>query len=56
MTAIRFVRGDDPRERLRTLTIEVADRPGIEQRAAQRGYRVAETGVEFCGVRFALAS
>jgi Glyoxalase-like domain len=56
MTAIRFVRGEDPRERLRTLTIEVADRPGIEQRAAQRGYPVAETGVEFCGVRFALAS
>jgi Glyoxalase-like domain len=56
VTAIRFARGDDPRERLRTLTIEVADRPGIERRAAQRGYPVAETGVEFCGVRFALES
>jgi hypothetical protein len=53
MTAIRFARGDDPRESLRTLAIEVADRDGIEKRAAQRGYPVKETGVEFCGVRFA---
>lgn len=54
MTAIRFVKGSDARESLRTLVIEVADKAGIEKRAAQRGYPVADGGVEFCGVRFAL--
>jgi hypothetical protein len=34
--------------------IEVADRAGIEKRAAQRGYPVTDAGVEFCGVRFEL--
>ena len=56
MTAIRFAKGPDSREALRTLVIEVADRAGIEQRASQRGYRVSAAGVEFCGVRFQLAS
>jgi len=56
MTAIRFAKGPDSREALRTLLIEVADRAGIEQRASQRGYRVSAAGVEFCGVRFQLAS
>jgi hypothetical protein len=54
MTAIRFVKGSDARESLRTLVIEVADKAGIEKRASQRGYPVADGGVEFCGVRFAL--
>ncbi len=54
MTAIRFVKAREPRESLRTLVIEVADRTGIEKRAAQRGYSVADGGVEFCGVRFDL--
>jgi hypothetical protein len=54
MTAIRFVKGSDARESLRTLVIEVADRTGIEKRAAQRGYSLADGGVEFCGVRFEL--
>jgi len=56
MTAIRFAKGGDPRETLRTLVIEVADKAGVEKRAAQRGYPVAEAGVEFCGVRFKLAA
>ena len=56
MTAIRFAKGPDSREVLRTLVVEVADRTGIEQRASQRGYRVSAAGVEFCGVRFQLAS
>ena len=54
MTAIRFARSLEPRESLRTLVIEVADKAGIEKRAAQRGYPVAAAGVEFCGVRFEL--
>jgi len=56
MTAIRFAKRSDPRETLRTLVIEVADKAGIEKRAAQRGYPVADAGVEFCGVRFELAA
>jgi len=56
MTAIRFARGRGSRELLRTLLIEVADRTGIEKRASQRGYPVSDAGVEFCGVRFALAT
>jgi hypothetical protein len=56
MGAIRFAPGPAPRETLRTLVIEVADRSGIEKRARQRGYPVADTGVEFCGVRFQLVS
>ena len=56
MTAIRFAKGEDSREVLRTLAIEVADRAGIEQRASQRGYPVSAAGVEFCGVRFQLLS
>ncbi len=56
MTAIQFVRGDGAREILRTLAIEVADRNGIEQRAVERGYPVSDAGVEFCGVRFKLAT
>ncbi len=54
MTAIQFARGDGAREILRTLAIEVADRSGIEARAAERGYPVSDAGVEFCGVRFKL--
>jgi hypothetical protein len=54
MTAIQFARGDSAREMLRTLVIEVADRDGIEARAAQRGYLVSDAGVEMCGVRFRL--
>ena len=54
MTAIQFARGDGAREILRTLAIEVADRSGIEARAVERGYPVADAGVEFCGVRFQL--
>jgi len=54
MTAIQFARGDGAREILRTLAIEVADRSGIEARAAERGYPVSDAGVEFCGVRFEL--
>jgi hypothetical protein len=54
MTAIRFSKGQDVRETLRTLVIEVADRAGIETRAQERGYAVSDTGIEFCGVRFAL--
>jgi len=54
MTAIQFARGDGAREMLRTLVIEVADRRGIEQRAKERGYPVANAGVDFCGVRFQL--
>ena len=54
MTAIRFVKAPEPRESLRTLVIEVADRTGIEKRAAQRGYSLADGGIEFCGVRFEL--
>jgi catechol 2,3-dioxygenase-like lactoylglutathione lyase family enzyme len=54
MTAIQFARGDDAREMLRTLVIEVADRDGIEARAAELGYPVSDAGVEFCGVRFQL--
>jgi hypothetical protein len=56
MTGIRFAKSGDERAVLRTLVIEVADRAGIEQRARERGYDVTETGVEFCGVRFALAT
>jgi hypothetical protein len=56
MTAIRFAKAADAREALRTLVIEVADRTGIEQRASQRGYPVSAAGIEFCGVRFQLAS
>jgi hypothetical protein len=56
MTAIRFAKGEDSREVLRTLAIEVADRAGIEKRAAHRGYPVSAAGVEFCGVRFQLIS
>ncbi len=54
MTVIQFARGDDAREILRTLAIEVADRSGIEARADERGYPVSDTGVGFCGVRFKL--
>jgi hypothetical protein len=54
MTAIQFARGDGAREMLRTLVIEVADRDGIEARAAQRGYLVSDAGVEMCSVRFRL--
>jgi hypothetical protein len=54
MTAIRFARAEGPRETLRTLAIEVADRSGIEKRAAARGYPVSDDGVEFCGMRFQL--
>ena len=43
-----------PREILRTLVIEVADRSGIEARAVERGYPVSDASVEFCGVRFQL--
>jgi hypothetical protein len=53
MTAIQFARGDSAREILRTLVIE-AVRSGIETRAEERGYPVADSGVEFCGVRFLL--
>jgi hypothetical protein len=56
MTAIRFASGQSPRETLRTLVIEVADRGGIETRAAARGYPVSDAGVEFCGVCFQLAT
>ena len=56
MTAIRFARRHGPRETLRTLVLEVADRGGIEKRAAQRGYPVSDAGVEFCGVRFQLTT
>ena len=56
MTAIRFAKAPDAREVLRALVIEVADRAGVEQRALQRGYPVSAAGVEFCGVRFQLAS
>ena len=56
MTAIRFAKGEDSREVLRTLALEVADRAGIEQRASKRGYSVTAAGVEFCGVRFQLVS
>ena len=56
MTAIQFARGDSAREILRTLAIEVADRSGIEARAVERGYPVADAGVEFCGVRFRLTA
>ena len=56
MTAIRFAKGENSREVLRTLAIEVADRAGIEQRASKRGYSVTAAGVEFCGVRFQLVS
>ncbi len=52
MIAIQFARGDGAREILRTLVIEAADRDGIETRAVERGYPVADAGVEFCGVRF----
>lgn len=54
MTAIEFAKSDGEREILRTLVIEVADRNGIEQRAAERGYPVSDAGIEFCGVRFKL--
>jgi hypothetical protein len=54
MTAIQFARGRAAREVLRTLVIEVADRSGIETRAAELGYPVSDAGVEFCGVRFQL--
>jgi hypothetical protein len=54
MTAIRFARGQDSRETLRTLVIEVADKGGIEKRASQRAYPVSAAGIEFCGVRFQL--
>ncbi len=54
MTAIQFARGQSSREILRTLVVEVADRSGIEARAVERGYPVADAGVEFCGVRFQL--
>lgn len=56
MTAIRFAKGQDARETLRALVIEVGDRDGIEKRAAQRGYPVSDAGVEFCGVRFQLTA
>ncbi len=56
MTAIQFARGDGAREMLRTLVIEVADRSGTEARAVERGYPVADAGVDFCGVRFQLAT
>ncbi|HMK70003.1 MAG TPA: hypothetical protein VK442_03425 [Xanthobacteraceae bacterium] len=56
MIAIKFARGRSPREVLRTLAIETADRDGIETRAAQRGYPVSDAGVEFCGVRFRLTA
>jgi hypothetical protein len=56
MGAIRFAPGPAPRETLRALVIEVADRSGIEKRARERGYPVADAGVEFCGVRFQLVS
>jgi hypothetical protein len=45
---------DGTREVLRTLVIEVTDPAGIFERAAKLGYPVSGTGVEFCGVRFAL--
>ena len=54
MTAIQFARGQSSREILRTLVVEVADRSGIEARAVERGYPVADAGVEFCGVQFKL--
>jgi hypothetical protein len=54
MTAIRFSRGEDAREILRTLAIAVADRSGIEQRANERGYPVSDAGVKLCGVQFRL--
>ena len=56
MTGIRFAASDNARETLRTLVIAVADRAGIEARAAARGYAVSAAGVEFCGVRFALTA
>jgi hypothetical protein len=56
MTAIQFVKGESPREILRTLVIEAADRRGIEQRATERGHAVSDAGIEFCGVRFQLMS
>jgi len=54
MIVIHFARGDDAREILRTLVIEVADRSGIEARAQERGYPISHAGVEFSGVRFQL--
>ncbi len=56
MIAIRFARRQGPRETLRTLVLEVADRAGIEKRASERGYPVSDVGVEFCGVRFKLTT
>ena len=56
MIAINFARGESARETLRTLVIEVADRDGIEKRAALRGYPVSDAGIEFCGVRFCLTA
>jgi Glyoxalase-like domain len=56
MTGIRFAPGNDAREALRTLVIAVADRGGIEARAAALGYPVSAAGIEFCGVRFALTA
>lgn len=54
MTTIRFARGEGPRESLRSLVVEVADRSGIEKRARERGYLVSDRGIEICGVRFQL--
>jgi hypothetical protein len=54
MIAIRFVRGEGERETLRRLVVEVADKSGMERRALQRGHRVTDAGIEYCGVTFQL--
>ena len=56
MTAIRFVKGPNARETLRTLVIEAADSGRIERCARERGYSVSERAIEFCGVRFKLTN
>lgn len=54
MIGIRFVKGMDARETLRTIVVDIADRPALERAAAARGIKIKENALELCGVRFRL--
>ena len=54
MTSIRFAKGPEGREVLRTLVIDVFDPAAMLKRAFERGYPASSNSIEFCGVTFRL--
>lgn len=54
MIGVRFVKGTDTRETLRSIRLDIADRAAIDRAAAKRGVPIIDNALELCGVRFRL--